>query len=474
MIPIFEKATIITNVSNLPKIPEYNLYTLRSEMRFQEKFFREVQIALKMENREFKPTFDQLRILVNTPVYGGSYTTAKYVETALISMGVCAKISDHSCASELLKKFLLNPEQNSMMIQQLTDLLAESLYQDIINFKPQIVFFIAQSPFNDKIIKTINQAGITSIYWFVEDFRRLPYWKTVYNKFDYFFMIQKGEFEEILQRTCSAIWGWFPTAAEPSTHKPLILNQELKDFYGSDISFMGAAYPNRVRFFKHFDKKNLKLWGTGWIESELSDYNIPLKDQRISIEQSNIIYQATKININLHSSMDEVLFDKHQDFVNPRTFEIAACGGFQLVDDRIAVKELFDEDKEIVFFKSMEEAIDKAEFYLKNEALRLKIAGAAREKVLQYHTYQNRLTNMLNTALEHSPKISLAIQKENKVLSDLQKVLNDNDFDKFMDKLKPAERSHYASIIDEVYKSTEGIKKHEVMLMLLDSFKTGE
>ena len=477
-----EKCVIIDDVSKAPHLPEFLVYSLRSEFRFQEKFFNEVQDAVRLADKNFVPALSQMRILVNSPIYGGSYTTAKYVETALKSLGACVHFTDHSCANGLLQKYLDSSKkmEESALITQLTELLSETLWLDVVKFKPHIVLFVAQSPFTDKLMTALNDAGIVSMYWFVEDFRRLTYWKSVCNSFDYFFMIQKGEFEEVLQKSCGSIWGWFPVGAEPRTHKKVNMSPEEKEFYGSDISFMGAAYPNRVSFFKQFKlpplksgEKYLKLWGTGWTESELSDYNIPLGEQRISIEQSNMIYQATKININLHSS-NSGIFDINGDFVNPRTFEIAACGGFQLVDDRAAVRELFEEDVDIVFFSSAEEAVDKASFYLKNERLREKISRAGQEKVLKYHTYENRLKNMIDVAIKHSPKLTINIQNENKKLNDLLISINDRGLETFLNSIEPGMRFLYDQIIDKAYKSEGELKNHEALLMLLDTFCVGE
>jgi len=471
---LFEKCKLIDNYSKIPNITNFNQFTLRSEIRFQENFFEEIQAKAKLQNTEYIPSFNKLRVLVNMPVYGGSYSIGKYVETALNALNVSVQISDHSVAEPILKKLISNEKANAALLEQLIDFLSDILLNDIQEFNPHIVFFLAQSPFNEKIIKILQKENIITMYWFVEDFRRLVYWKRVYNNFDYFFMIQKGEFEDILQQSCHRTWGWFPVASESTIMKPLNLTHQEKEFYGSNISFMGAAYPNRVAFFSHFKKEYLKLWGTGWTESVLKDYNIPLYDQRISIEQSVMIYQATKVNINLHSSMNEAIFDYYQDFVNPRTFEIASCGGFQLVDDREAVRELFEEDKEIVFFKSIEEAIDKADFYIKNDKLRNEIANNSREKVLLHHTYKHRLTNMINIALKHSTKLSARIYEESQKLSAFLMKTQDKDLEIFLDKFKPADSFNYNKIIGEMNNSNQPLKRYEAMLMLLDSFYKGE
>jgi len=476
--PIFQRCTIITSTTETPYLPDVLVFTLRSENRFAEKFFANVQAALKIPKNNPAPQKNQIRVLINSPIYGGSYTTARYIETALQQIGVATHFTDNSPAYALLKKYLENPTKNSRFINSLTDLLSETLWQDVQTYQPHIVFFVAQSPFTQMLAKELAQAGIVSIYWFVEDFRRMQYWKEVCNTFDYFFMIQRGEFEKLLETTCRKTWGWFPVAAEPSVHKPITLSSDDKALFASDISFMGAAYPNRVNFFKQFKKANLKLWGTGWSESEISHYNIPLGDQRITPEQSNIIYQATKININLHSAnygyMEDTIFDTIGDFVNPRTFEIAACGGFQLVDDRIAIKELFETDKEIVCFSSVEEAKDKANFYLKNDSLRQEIALAAQKKVLQFHTYQHRVEKMIEVAIANSPTITARIAEERNKVSTALNTVNSSELNTFINQIPPSQQNQFSTVIQTAGKAHGPLKTHEAMLMLLDTFYTGE
>jgi len=476
--PIFASCTIISDLAQVPYSPDHYIYPLRSEQRLQERFFADVTATLKIQNKTYRPQYPQIRVLVNSPIYGGSYTTSQYVDNALRSIGVTTRYTDNSPAYPLLKKLMDTSTINSHLINNLTELLSETLWQDIADFQPHIVFFTAQSPFTDRLMSDISRAGIVSIYWFVEDFRRMQYWKDICNSFDYFFMIQKGEFETLLETTCHKIWGWFPVAADTQSHLPTHLSLTDTQFYGSDISFMGAAYPNRVRFFSHFPKNNLKLWGTGWSDSELSGYNVPLADQRITPQQSNIIYQATKININLHSSndgyLDTAIFDEYGDFVNPRTFEIAACGGFQLVDDRPAIRELFDVDTDIVIFSSVEEALDKAKFYLKNETKRQQIAKNAQQKVYQYHTYKNRLQNMLTVAIENSPIISSKISDENNKLEAFLKNNPDPELATFIHSLPASAKTSYHTIIAEVKKSAGNLKNYEAILMLLETFYHGE
>ncbi len=88
------------------------------------------------------------------------------------------------------------------------------------------------------------------------------------------------------------------------------------------------------------------------------------------------------------------LTKSNQDEVTHKSFEIAGCGGFLLVERSPGHLSRFAEDKEAVFFSTVEECIRKIALYLPNEAARARIARAGRERAQRdgYHNdHQLRL-----------------------------------------------------------------------------------
>ena len=67
-----------------------------------------------------------------------------------------------------------------------------------------------------------------------------------------------------------------------------------------------------------------------------------------------------------------------------------------MYDEEIA--RYFEEDKEIVLYRSTEEMIDKAKFYLddKNSQLVRNMKLAARKRAENEHTWTNRFNNIFN------------------------------------------------------------------------------
>ena len=58
--------------------------------------------------------------------------------------------------------------------------------------------------------------------------------------------------------------------------------------------------------------------------------------------------------------------------------------------------EHFEPDKDMVFYSSYEELLDKVDFYLKHDTARGEIARNGYEKVMAEHTYLQRVQTMFS------------------------------------------------------------------------------
>ena len=95
-------------------------------------------------------------------------------------------------------------------------------------------------------------------------------------------------------------------------------------------------------------------------------------------------YGQNKINFNATSA-------QMKGAVNQRIFDVPASGNFLLTDYRKQMENLFDLNKEIVFYQEKEQIPELVKFYLKRPSLRHKIIERARQKILANHTYERRL-----------------------------------------------------------------------------------
>lgn len=101
------------------------------------------------------------------------------------------------------------------------------------------------------------------------------------------------------------------------------------------------------------------------------------------------VYYSSKINLN-------ITLRSIASGVPLRVFDVMSVGGFMLSNWQEEIPELFVEDKEIVTYKTPEELIEKADYYLKHEDKRVRIGVNGYRKVKERHTYEHRLEKIIS------------------------------------------------------------------------------
>ncbi|MCM1154691.1 MAG: glycosyltransferase [Roseburia sp.] len=108
-----------------------------------------------------------------------------------------------------------------------------------------------------------------------------------------------------------------------------------------------------------------------------------------SLTESSKVYYAGKINLN-------VTLRSIESGVPLRIFEIMSVGGFVLSNWQEGIEELFEEGKEIVTFKSPEEMLEKAEYYLAHDKERIRIGIGGYQKVKNCYTFEHQLEKIIS------------------------------------------------------------------------------
>jgi hypothetical protein len=182
-------------------------------------------------------------------------------------------------------------------------------------------------------------------------------------------------------------------AFDPSTHRPLPVSAEDKKQLGGSVGFIGNWEPARPAALTALTRHQIpvRVWGLRWEHCRVDDPNLWLEKQPLWGDQYARAVQAFDINLGFLSKLN-------RDLSTQRSVEIPACGGFLLAERTVEHQELFDEDKEAVFFGSEQELIEKVRRYLPDSAARKRIADAGRARCLK-SGYSNR--DRLKQALEH-------------------------------------------------------------------------
>ncbi len=106
------------------------------------------------------------------------------------------------------------------------------------------------------------------------------------------------------------------------------------------------------------------------------------------IEGAYKVFYASKINLN-------ITLRSIESGVPLRIFDIMSVGGFVLSNWQEELTELFEEDKEIVLFKTPEEMVEKIDYYLAHEKERIRIGINGYQKVKNCYTYEHQLQKLL-------------------------------------------------------------------------------
>ncbi len=174
---------------------------------------------------------------------------------------------------------------------------------------------------------------------------------------------------------------------DPDEHFEPVLSECDQENYGAEVSFVGSGFPNRIKLFENLTEFDLKLWGRFWDQSpKLTPH---FTDQPVYGIRKCKIYSASKISINLQNPISQI------NGISCRVFEILACGGFPLTENKKDLSLYFDVGKEIVAYDNADDLKKKIRYYLDHPDERAEIARRGRERVLREHTYKHRMQKML-------------------------------------------------------------------------------
>lgn len=343
-----------------------------------------------------------LRVLVVLPMYGGSLPIGRSCAAALTGLGHAVEVFEAPSfygAFSALKDLRVTSDRLEYLENSFLQVVSQAVCAKAETFGPDLVLALAQAPLSRQALKRLRRDGVATAMWFVEDFRLFTYWEAFAPYYDVFAVIQQEPFLEMLAAVGQQNACYLPLAADPAVHRPLELSPVERRLYGARVSFMGAGYANRRLAFAQLLDYGLAIFGSDWDGDATLAPRVRLDGRRVGTDEAVRIFNAADVNLNLHSSVSVERLVTGGDFVNPRTFELAMCGAFQLVDRRTLLPELFGED-ELAQFGDMEELKERLGYFLGHPEARAAFAARARERALKEHTYVRRMEALLDFVAE--------------------------------------------------------------------------
>ncbi|GFN31011.1 CgeB family protein [Paenibacillus xylaniclasticus] len=249
-------------------------------------------------------------------------------------------------------------------------------------------------------VDTIRAAGIRTIIWFADDpyvtedtVMIAPHYDTVLTHE----MSTVSLYREI---GCTDVH-YLPLAVHPLLFRPMPVGRQ----YQSDVCFIGQAFWNRVAIFDAIAEQleGLKVFIAGGLWDRLTQYDRLSRFIRhgwLPVEESVAYYNGARIVINLHRTTEAGADNKntHQYpglSINPRTYEISACGTLQLTDVRDDLTSYYRPGYELDTYRDAIELGEKIKFYLEHEDARRVIAIRGLARTLRDHTYSSRIDQLM-------------------------------------------------------------------------------
>ncbi len=160
------------------------------------------------------------------------------------------------------------------------------------------------------------------------------------------------------------------------------------------VSYIGHPHEDRPAFLLQLARKhalpifiNSNLWPKIFNADQLAAFTVGGHLSGAAYREG--IWRS-KINLSF-------VTEKNEDDIAHKAIEIAACASFLLALRTDGHEACFEEDKEAVFFSSVEECADKARFYLDRPDLREAIGLRARERAVRSgYDNDSQLARILN------------------------------------------------------------------------------
>lgn len=155
------------------------------------------------------------------------------------------------------------------------------------------------------------------------------------------------------------------------------------------VTFIGTRYGNRSKFVQSLTNAGIRVdcFGHGWP-------NGPIAGERIAP-----ILRNSRISLNFSGSGKWIeRFQPKNRQLKARVFEVPGAGGFLLSEWAPGIERFYDTEREIATFRTNDELLEKARFYLSHPEIRDACAEAAFSRTVRDHTYDLRMGDLVSFA----------------------------------------------------------------------------
>ncbi len=158
------------------------------------------------------------------------------------------------------------------------------------------------------------------------------------------------------------------------------------------VTFVGTAHGDRRAWVEAARRRGVPIecFGHGWPAG-------PVATERVA----QIINESV-ISVNFANGawVWHGLWPRQQNQLKARVFETPGAGGFMLTESAEGLERYYRPGEEVATFASVDELVERARYFLDHPAERDRIAQAGFARTRRDHTYEQRLPEVLQFALE--------------------------------------------------------------------------
>jgi hypothetical protein len=208
--------------------------------------------------------------------------------------------------------------------------------------------------------------------------------------------------DELLKLAGCANRFWLPLTSP--ARRPADLSETFFAARDSSLTYVGNRYGhklNRLKELKQAFGQDFRVHGRwplkGWVgplAAALGSRQFPYRVTSLTQDERTALYWRTKIGFNLHWSQYPT------ETGNMRMYETALHGMMLLCDKaaRNLHEQIFEPDREAVYYDSTADAIDKIHYYLAHEQERLEIARNGFNRAWKDYNWESVLLRLLDWA----------------------------------------------------------------------------
>lgn len=252
----------------------------------------------------------------------------------------------------------------------------------VVSWNPDNAF----GKYNKEFAKRYRPTGIYTVFNSILSYEKTFFFKRLWKRYvksipiyDICFVYRKQSISKYQEAGAKEVHH-LPSFYVPELHRPMELSEYDRKRFESDVVFIGHYEPDqRIECIEELlnNDVHVRIFGTGWnpylsqrLRKAFADPILPIYGR----DYVNAIC-ASKISLCFLSELNNNPYTR-------RCFEIPACGGLLLCERTDTMKELYEEDKEAVYFSDKMELVEKARMLLNQPEKRETIARAGHKRCL--------------------------------------------------------------------------------------------